>query len=51
MRHPDELTAYLRRRFTRDDPDWARGGGTWPVRVPRRLAEMDVACRQVDVGC
>lgn len=34
MRHPDEITAYLRERFTRDYPDWARGGGTWPVRVP-----------------
>jgi hypothetical protein len=36
MRQPDEVIAYLRDRFTRDYPDWARGGGTWPMRVSLR---------------
>ena len=34
MRHPDKITAYLRDRFDRDYPDWARGRGTWPMRIP-----------------
>ncbi len=34
MRRPDEVAEHLRRRFERDYPDWARGHGTWPIRVP-----------------
>ena len=50
MRHPDEVTAYLRQRFTRDYPDWARGGGTWPMRVP--LHPPDTGQREADpVAC
>lgn len=50
MRHPDEITAYLRERFTRDYPDWARGAGTWPMRVP--LRPPDTSQREADpVAC
>ena len=50
MRHPDEATAYLRERFARDYPDWARGGGTWPMRVP--LHPPDTSQRDADpVAC
>lgn len=34
MRQPDEVTASLRARFDGDYPDWARGRGTWPMRIP-----------------
>jgi len=34
MRQPDEATAFVRARFERDYPDWARGRGTWPIRIP-----------------
>lgn len=34
MRQPDDVSEQLRRRFKQDYPDWARGRGTWPMRVP-----------------
>lgn len=34
MRQPDEVNALVRERFARDYPNWARGRGTWPVRIP-----------------
>ena len=34
MRQPEQVTAQLRTRFERDYPDWARGRGTWPMRIP-----------------
>jgi hypothetical protein len=34
MRRPDEVAEHLRRRFERDYPDWARGRGAWPMRIP-----------------
>lgn len=34
MRQPDEVTASVQARFERDYPDWARGRGTWPIRIP-----------------
>lgn len=34
MRQPDEITTSMRARFERDYPDWARGRGTWPIRIP-----------------
>lgn len=34
MRQPDEVATYLRARFDRDYPSWARGLGTWPMRIP-----------------
>lgn len=34
MRQPDEVTTSVRARFERDYPDWARGQGTWPIRIP-----------------
>jgi hypothetical protein len=34
MRQPNEVTAFLRARFDRGYPDWARGQGTWPMRIP-----------------
>lgn len=33
MRQPDDVAQYLRQRFDRDYPDWARGQGAWPLRV------------------
>ena len=33
MRWPDEITEQLRCRFDQDYPDWARGRGTWPMRM------------------
>lgn len=30
MRQPDEVAQYLRERFARDYPVWARGEGSWP---------------------
>ncbi|MEV6987478.1 DUF3322 domain-containing protein [Sphaerisporangium sp. NPDC051017] len=33
MRQPDEIRDYLRDRFERHYPDWARGGGAWPLRI------------------
>ncbi|MDG4838430.1 DUF2220 family protein [Micromonospora sp. WMMD967] len=52
MRQPDEITAMLRRRFDQDYPRWARGDGTWPMRVslqPPTTAERSadpVACHE-----
>ncbi len=34
MRQPDEVAKYLRDRFERDYQEWARGHGTWPMRIP-----------------
>jgi len=34
MRQPDEITTSMRARFERDYPDWARGRGIWPIRIP-----------------
>lgn len=34
MRQPDEVTTSVQARFERDYPDWARGQGTWPIRIP-----------------
>ena len=34
MWQPDEITTSMRARFERDYPDWARGRGTWPIRIP-----------------
>jgi hypothetical protein len=34
MRQPDEITTSMRARFERDYPDWARGRGAWPIRIP-----------------
>jgi hypothetical protein len=36
MLQPDQVTAQLQDRFERDYPDWARGRGTWPLRIPLR---------------
>ncbi len=36
MRRPEDVAAYLRDRFERDYPDWARGSGTWPMRIGLR---------------
>ena len=50
MRQPDEIAEYLRARFGRDYPDWARGRGTWPVRIP--LTPPTLAERSSDpVAC
>jgi hypothetical protein len=34
MREPTDVIEDLRDRFERDYPLWARGGGSWPLRVP-----------------
>lgn len=34
MRQPEQVTAQLRTRFERNYPDWARGRGSWPMRIP-----------------
>lgn len=34
MRQPEEVTSLVRARFERDYPDWARGRGAWPMRIP-----------------
>lgn len=50
MRSPADVTAYLASRFARDYPDWARGGGTWPLRVP--LHPPEASQRSADpVAC
>ena len=36
VRQPDEITKYLRERFDRDYPAWARQLGTWPMRIGLR---------------
>ncbi|NKE62514.1 hypothetical protein FXN61_39605 [Lentzea sp. PSKA42] len=36
MRRPDEIIASLRGRFSDSYADWARGGGTWPMRISLR---------------
>lgn len=47
---PDEVAVHLRRRFERDYPDWARGRGAWPMRVP--LQPPTTAERSADpVAC
>jgi hypothetical protein len=33
LRTPDDVAAVLRQRFDQDFPAWARGGGTWPMRL------------------
>jgi hypothetical protein len=40
MRQPDEVAGYLRARFGRDYPGWARGQGTWPMRIPLALPTL-----------
>ncbi|WP_433287797.1 DUF3322 domain-containing protein [Pseudonocardia sp. CA-142604] len=50
MRTPDEIAEYLRRRFEEDYPDWARGRGSWPLRInlcpptTQERSEDPVAC-------
>lgn len=36
MRPPNEITTYLRERFQREYAAWARGGGSWPMRIGLR---------------
>ncbi|WP_154697514.1 DUF3322 and DUF2220 domain-containing protein [Lentzea guizhouensis] len=36
MRQPDEVVAMLRGRFSASYADWARGKGTWPMRISLR---------------
>ena len=36
MLQPDQVTAQLQARFGRDYADWARGRGTWPLRIGLR---------------
>lgn len=33
MLQPDQVTASLVSRFERNYPEWARGGGSWPMRI------------------
>ena len=33
VRQPDEVLDQLRQRFSNSYPDWARGKGTWPMRI------------------
>jgi len=50
VRAPDEIATVLRDRFDRDFPTWARGGGTWPVRLS--LSPPTVLQRTTDpIGC
>jgi hypothetical protein len=50
MRQPDEVAKYLRDRFERDYPEWARGLGTWPMRIP--LKPPSFAQRSADpIAC
>lgn len=50
MREPADVVERLRARFERDYPQWARGGGSWPLRVP--LAPPSTGQRSADpVGC
>jgi hypothetical protein len=37
VRRPEEVTSSLSDRFNRDYPAWARGQGTWPLRIPLGL--------------
>ncbi|WP_170213276.1 Wadjet anti-phage system protein JetD domain-containing protein [Catellatospora citrea] len=52
MRDPDEITALARQRFAAGYTDWARGLGTWPMRVSlqppdtRARSEDPVACHE-----
>jgi hypothetical protein len=47
---PEEVISSLSSRFDRDYPDWARGQGTWPLRVP--LGPPTTAQRSADpVAC
>ncbi|WP_212831953.1 Wadjet anti-phage system protein JetD domain-containing protein [Catellatospora sp. TT07R-123] len=52
MRDPDEITALVRQRFAAVYPDWARGLGTWPMRLSlqppdtRARSEDPVACHE-----
>ena len=50
MRRPEEVISSLSDRFNRDYPAWARGRGTWPLRVP--LGPPTTAQRSADpVAC
>lgn len=50
MRWPDEVAEQLRQRFELEYPDWARGRGTWPMRIP--LQPPTTAERSADpVAC
>lgn len=50
MRRPDQIAEQLRRRFEQDYPNWARGHGTWPMRIS--LQPPTTAERSTDpVGC
>jgi hypothetical protein len=50
MRRPDEVAEHLHSRFEQDYSDWARGRGTWPMRVP--LQPPTTAERSADpVAC
>jgi hypothetical protein len=50
MRQPEEVTASVRERFECDYPDWARGRGTWPMKIP--LKPPTTAERSADpVAC
>jgi hypothetical protein len=50
MRQPRDVIASVRERFEQDYPDWARGQGTWPMKIslkPPTTAERSadpVAC-------
>lgn len=41
MRNPDDIERDMRSRFVRDYPDWARGRGSWPLRVSLKPPTMD----------
>jgi hypothetical protein len=50
MRQPEQVNSQLRTRFDREYPDWARGRGTWPMRIP--LQPPTTAERSRDpLGC
>jgi hypothetical protein len=50
MREPEDVLEHLRVRFERDYPTWARGKGTWPIRVS--LMPPSTKQRSADpVGC
>ncbi|MGN9846502.1 Wadjet anti-phage system protein JetD domain-containing protein [Nonomuraea sp. H19] len=50
MLRPEEITQRLRARFERDYPHWARGRGTWPMRI--NLQPPTVSERSADpIAC
>ena len=50
VRRPEEVNSSLSDRFNRDYPAWARGQGTWPLRIP--LGPPTTAQRSADpVAC